>query len=448
MSRTPLDAWIAGKTGDLVIWQQQHLHEALRHTQNSPYYRETLQRWETMDLSALPTMTSETLVKQELRLLCVHPSEISRIVSLFTSGSTGNPKRVFFTEEDLELTLDFFANGLKTVVQAHQTMAVCLPCARADGVGDLICRALQRLPVEPVPYGLIENLEDAAQMLVSTQAQAVVGIPVQLLSLARFCARTGIRANLKKVLLSTDFVPRTIGQELRELLGCEVYEHYGMTEMGLGGGVDCDSHAGYHIRENDLLLEIIDTQGNTVPDGHYGEVVFTTLTRRGMPLIRYRTGDRSAILPGTCPCGSQLRRLAPVQGRINGALVTRNGTTIRLPEWDEALFQADMIGDYSLSVTPSRDEVTIEVETQRAYGAAASVARQVRALLAGFGPAQALHCEIRVVAQDNFLKLHHGDKRIVINTEKMQSDASRVFPMNNSMAEKPPCSSGSLGYPG
>jgi phenylacetate-coenzyme A ligase PaaK-like adenylate-forming protein len=418
MARTPLDAWIAGKTGDLARWQQQQLRETLRQAQHSPYYRAALPSWETATaLGDLPTMTSETLVEQGMRLLCVRPREISRIVSLCTSGSTGHPKRVYFTEQDLELTIDFFAHGLTTMVRARQAMAVCLPCAATDGVGDLICRALRRIPVEPVPYGLIENLEDAARMLVSTQAQAAVGIPVQLVSLARFCARRGIRTNLRKVLLSTDYVPRAIIRQLRGLWGCEVYEHYGMTEMGLGGGVDCDAHAGCHVRENDLLIEIIDAQGHPVPDGHRGEIVFTTLTRRGMPLIRYRTGDRSAILPGNCPCGSPLRRLAPVQGRIDGALVTRNGTTIRLPEWDEVLFQADLIGDYRLLATPSLDQLTIAVETQRGWGTAASVERQVRALLAGFRPAQALRCDIRVAAQDNQLKLHHGNKRTVISTE-------------------------------
>jgi phenylacetate-coenzyme A ligase PaaK-like adenylate-forming protein len=157
-----------------------------------------------MGLSALPTMNSQTLVEQGMRLLCIPPKEISRIVTLRTSGSTGKPKRVFFTDEDLELTVAYFAHGLTTVVQAHQSMAVCLPCGGESGVGDLICRALRSIPVEPVAYGLIEKLEDAARMLVSTQAQAVVGIPVQLLSLARYCAKKQIRPRIEKVLLSTD----------------------------------------------------------------------------------------------------------------------------------------------------------------------------------------------------------------------------------------------------
>jgi len=420
MTRTPLEAWIAGKTDRLAHWQDEQLRQTLRHAQHSPHYRETLSGWETRDFRALPTMGADTLVEQGLRLLCVHPKDVARIVTLSTSGSTGKPKRVFFTEEDLELTIDYFAHGLTTVVKPHQTMAVCLPCASVDGVGDLICRALRRIPAAPEAYGLIEDLEDAARMLITTQAEALVGIPVQVLSLARHCAKRKLRPNIQKVLLSTDHVPRAIIRQLRDLWGCEVYEHYGMTEMGLGGAIDCDAHAGCHVRENDLLVEILDAQGNQVPEGHFGEVVFTTLTRRGMPLVRYRTGDISAILPGDCPCGSGLRRLAPVQGRIEGDLMTHNGTVIRLPEWDEALFQADLVGDFNLMVTPSLDEVLIEVETQRACGLAAAAHAQVRGVLADFAPGRTLNCSIRVIQQENRLGLHHGNKRIIKNVEEMK----------------------------
>lgn len=85
--------------------------------------------------------------------------------------------------------------------------------------------------------------------------------------------------------------------------------------------------SGYHLRELDLFLEILDpVTGLPVPDGETGEIVLTTLHREAMPLIRYRTGDAAAWLPGPCPCGSPLRRLAPLRGRYvneNGAPALR-----------------------------------------------------------------------------------------------------------------------------
>jgi phenylacetate-coenzyme A ligase PaaK-like adenylate-forming protein len=89
-----------------------------------------------------------------------------------------------------------------------------------------------------------------------------------------------------------------------------------MTEMGLGGAMACEERVGYHPREADLIFEIIDPQtGGPLPEGEVGEVVFTTLTRAAMPLIRYRTGDLSRWIPGNCPCGSVLKRLDRIADR-------------------------------------------------------------------------------------------------------------------------------------
>ena len=99
-----------------------------------------------------------------------------------------------------------------------------------------------------------------------------------------------------------------------------------MTEMGLGGGVQCSARQGYHLREADLYFEIVDPHsGEPLPEGELGEVVFTTLTREGMPLIRYRTGDLSRFLPGQCPCGTLLRSMESIRQRVAGNLELAGG---------------------------------------------------------------------------------------------------------------------------
>ena len=107
------------------------------------------------------------------------------------------------------------------------------------------------------------------------------------------------------VLLSTDRLPRAVIGAIEKAWGCDVYDHYGATEMGLGGGVDCRTHTGYHLREADFYFEIVDPlTGIPVSDGESGEVVFSTLTRTAMPLIRYRTGDVSPLRAWTpAPAG-------------------------------------------------------------------------------------------------------------------------------------------------
>ena len=143
---------------------------------------------------------------------------------------------------------------------------------------------------------------------------------------------------------------------LNKVWGCEVFNHYGATEMGLGGGVECVAHRGYHLREADLYFEVVNPlSGEAVRDGEYGEVVFSTLTRRGMPLIRYRMGDRSRFIPGDCPCGTKLKTLEKVRGRFSG-FVPVGDAVLSLPDFDEALFPIPGLLNYSLTVTGDGDE--------------------------------------------------------------------------------------------
>jgi phenylacetate-coenzyme A ligase PaaK-like adenylate-forming protein len=117
--------------------------------------------------------------------------------------------------------------------------------------------------------------------------------------------------------------------------------------------VECHAQDGYHLREADLLAEIVAPKtGNPIPDGVSGEVVFTTLTRRAMPLIRYRTGDVARFLPELCPCRSTLRHLGKVQGRlVNGATL---GPMIRLnmAVLDDAIFAIPGILDFQAELIP------------------------------------------------------------------------------------------------
>jgi phenylacetate-CoA ligase len=163
------------------------------------------------------------------------------------------------------------------------------------------------------------------------------------------------------VLLSTDYVPQSIVAAIESAWGCRVFNHYGTTEMGLGGGVFCEGDYGYHLREADLFFEIIDPHsGRAVPDGEPGEVVFTTLTRVGMPLLRYRTGDFSRFLPEPCPCGSLLKSMAKIAGRID-QVFTLNSHSYHLSDLDEALFPTGGLINYSLTVNQDNAKDSLHI---------------------------------------------------------------------------------------
>ena len=322
MTITPLDAWIKAKISHmegetmsvdhLHRYQTDRLKEVITYVRKrSPFYRKHLAGvpQEVLsspdDIAQLPFTTEADLRNHHMDMLCVSQSDISRVVTLFSSGSTAAPKRLFFTNEDLELTVDFFHHGMTTLTDPGSRVMIFMPGKTLGSIGDLLKKGLMRMNCEGFAYGPVANPDDAMDALLKFKPHCLVGLPVQMLGLARHAGKNGIPEGLiKSILLSADYVPASIVAELESSLSVTVYEHYGMTEMGLGGGVQCCCGEGYHLREADLFFEVIDPQtGHAQIGGRAGEIVFTTLTRRGMPLVRYRTGDLAAFLPGNCTCG-------------------------------------------------------------------------------------------------------------------------------------------------
>ena len=167
---------------------------------------------------------------------------------------------------------------------------------------------------------------------------------------------------IKSVLLSTDHVPDSISRVIENTWGCKVFNHYGTTEMGLGGGVQCAARSCYHMREADMYFEIIDTETERpLPEGEMGEVVFTTLTRTGMPLIRYHIGDLSRFVPSTCPCGSTLRQMDIIRGRVAGRKKLA-GRPLSIAELDEVIFQVEGVLNYRCALSEAEGKETLTVD--------------------------------------------------------------------------------------
>lgn len=377
LKKTLLEEWIGKKIGNkmgtltreqLNQYQLQAVRQTIcRAYEHSPFYRKLLKKFASAEFSSLadlqrfPFTTADHIREQALQFLCVSQSDISRIVTLDTSGTTGQAKRIYFTAADQELTIDFFEQGMSTMVKPGDRVLILLPGERSGSVGDLLITALQRAGAKTILHGVVGNVAETLETMVRERINSVVGIPVQVLALARYCEFSGKNIQLKSVLLSTDHVPKAITQELGRVWSCQVFEHYGMTEMGLGGGLDCEAHAGYHLREADLYFEIINGQGEPVPDGQEGEVVFTTLTRQGMPLIRYRTGDISRFIPAPCSCGTMLRRLDRITKRKNDLVYISKDQCFTIADLDERVFAVPGVLDYTVSVDSTQFATKLNV---------------------------------------------------------------------------------------
>lgn len=314
------------------------------------------------DFQALPFTDAADISRNPLDFLCVPPDDVSRIVTLRTSGTTGSGKRIFSAPEDQELTIEFFRYGMSTFTVRGDRALLFMPGESPGGVGNLLTRGLERLGAASRVYGPVSDYGGARLALLEYGPDVAVGLPSQMLRLARETA--GV-FKLKSVLLASDYISPALESAIEAAWGCEVFTHYGLTESGLGGAVSCEAHDGYHMRDNDLYFEIIDpASGSPLPDGECGEIVFTTLNHAAMPLIRYRTGDRSRIIPSRCPCGSAVRRLGRIAGRMAEPIRLRSGQSLSTTDLDDILYKYPEIAAFAadLSSDGGTETLTITVK--------------------------------------------------------------------------------------
>jgi phenylacetate-coenzyme A ligase PaaK-like adenylate-forming protein len=342
---------------------------------------------------------------------------------MHTSGTSGAPKRVFFTEADQESALDFFAHGVAAMVVPGDRMLIALPGEREGSVGFQLAKGIARAGVIPIPHGLSTDPAQTLAHMEQEKTTCIIGLPVQILALFSddsACAASVLR-RLRFIVLCSDHVPESLVRRLRQRTGCEIFEHYGMTEMGLGGGVDCAAHMGYHLREADLFFEIVDsTTGKPLPDGETGEIVFTTLHRTAMPLIRYRTGDLSRFLPGPCGCGTILKRLERVRNRIDSFVLLGSWGSISISALDEALYDIPGLLDFTATLAPSRPQ-RLEIRIYAPGTDSAQIESAVRYALRTL-PVIRHACtsgaiELSVMAAQNPLSLTGAKRKIDVKAE-------------------------------
>lgn len=283
--------------------------------------------------------------------LAVSHDEVSGLISVSSSGTSGRGKRIFCSEDDLDRTVDFFQHGMQYLAGPGRAgrVALLMSGKRPGSVGDLLRRALQALDVACFVPGFMlpgqAGEEAMMDSLLKLEPDCLVGVPGQLLTLARHKRAPALARSVRSVLLSGDTVTPALRAGIAKGLDCEVFVHYGLTETGLGGAVECRERAGPHLREADLLAEIVDEGGAALPPGQWGEVVLTTLTRRAMPLLRYRTGDEGCLETRPCVCGSLFARLM-VRGRLGAGIELQNGASLTLADLDNRLYGLPFVRGY------------------------------------------------------------------------------------------------------
>ncbi|MDK2958959.1 MAG: hypothetical protein PWP47_1003 [Synergistaceae bacterium] len=353
----PFDGRTARKTGgrtdreSLDEYRLSALRAAVDHARrNSPFYRNRLASFpegfprSLEEYRDLPFTAPGDISGNPMAFPAVPQDEIARIVTARSSGTTGTPKRVFFTERDLAKTRSIFAEGMTVLVPRGSRVLILLPGERPGSVGNLLIRGLA-----PEMEGVLCSCPDAGgtlDIIARLRPDCLVALPSQALRLARH-PLSPLGKCLSSVLLCSDYASDSLASAVEKAWGCTAFRHYGLTETGYGGALSCGHGPGMHVMEDGFFFEIVSPgTGAPLQGEEEGEIVCTPLHAEGTALLRYRTGDRGRYLHGDCSCGSFLRRII-VRGRYGNGLDLPGGF-VPLADLDEALFSLPWLGGYEV----------------------------------------------------------------------------------------------------
>jgi phenylacetate-CoA ligase len=340
----------------------------------SPFYHHKLAQagWKagttisTDEFAQLPFTTKDELRDlYPLGLQAVPDREVVRIHS--SSGTTGKPVIIPYTQNDVAQWAEMFARcyamaGVTKTDRVQITPGYGLWTA---GIG--FQAGVERLGAMAIPMGP-GNTEKQLQMMVDLQTTVLCSTSSYALLLAEEIGRRGIldRMKLRIGIIGSERWGQKMRSRIESELGIESYDIYGLTEVyGPGIGIDCSCHQGMHYWSDVLYFEIIDpVTGAVLPEGEPGELVITTLTKEGAPLIRYRTRDLTRIIPGVCPCGSVYPRIDRILGRSDD-MVKIKGVNIYPGQIEDLLKETSGVSsEYQvrLSRKEGRDRLLLIVE--------------------------------------------------------------------------------------
>lgn len=356
---SPIERLVTDKMGvkkinhlkELELFQMEQLRKQMYYAkENSAFYAKQFKDVNIekilsyADLNQIPLMSEKDIYQYGPEMACLPLHQIPRFTTIRSSGTSGPAKQLYFTEKDLRKVSEFFTYGVQSGMYEARRVLIYLPGLAYGSIAHLITVGLQAIEIETYTFGAISDYEEAVKVYREFQADCVIGLPSQILQLAK----TAPELKPGLVFITADYIPDSLVSALSQIWQCEVLSHYGSTECGLAGAVECSAHQGYHIRHQDLLFEVIDPDTTSLlPYHQWGEIVFSTLNREGMPIIRYRTGDIGSLLSEPCSCGGILPRLSKIKGRWHHQIQV-GSTALSIQQLDELMFSLPQVLDYQV----------------------------------------------------------------------------------------------------
>jgi phenylacetate-CoA ligase len=282
-----------------------------------------------------------------------------------SSGTRGKATIVAYTRNDLGVWADCCARAVAAAGGAPGTV-VHVAYGYGLFTGGLgLHYGAERLGCTVVPASG-GNTTRQAQLLEDLGAELLCCTPSYALAIADHVAEPA-RLRLSAGLFGAEPWTEGLREAIEDAFGLTALDIYGLSEViGPGVSAEClEARDGAHVNEDHFLVEVVDPQsGEPLPDGAVGELVFTTLTKEALPLLRYRTGDLASVTREPCACGRTFARMSRIVGRTDDMLIIR-GVNVFPSEVERVLLEIDGLAPhYQLVVErPGHlDELTVEVE--------------------------------------------------------------------------------------
>ena len=324
------------------------------------------------DIVKLPFTT-----KQDLRdnypygLQAAPASEIVRVHA--SSGTTGNPTIVGYTRKDLAIWSEVMSRCLTAYgVTRDDTFSVSYGYGLFTG-GLGAHYGVENLGATVIPAST-GNTEKHIRLIRDLNITGIACTPSYAMYLAEVMEKMGLTKHdlgLRIGAFGAEPWTENMRKEIEERLGLKGYNIYGLSEiMGPGVSYECQEQNGSHINEDHFFPEIIDPNTlQPLPYGQQGELVFTTLTKEGMPLLRYRTKDLTSLIDTPCPCGRTSVRMTPIMGRSDDMLIIRGINVFPSQVESVILEMKEFEPQYMLIVDRkgNLDTLEIQVEVRRDF---------------------------------------------------------------------------------
>ena len=372
---TPLHPIESASRDEIAALQLQRLKWSLRHAyDNVPHYKRTFDAkgvhpddLKTLaDLAKFPfTSKSDLRDNYPFGLFAVPRSQVSRVHA--SSGTTGNPTVVGYTKNDIDVWADCVARSIRASGGCPGDM-VHVAYGYGLFTGGLGAHyGAERLGCTVIPMSGGQS-EKQVQLITDFKPDIIMVTPSYCLALAEEFEKQGLdpaQSSLAIGIFGAEPWTNAMRQDIEKRMGIDAVDIYGLSEvMGPGVANECvESKDGPVIWEDHFYPEIIDPKtGEVLPDGSEGELVFTSLSKEAMPVIRYRTRDLTKLLP---PTSRSMRRMAKITGRSDDMMIIR-GVNVFPSQIEELILrQPDLAPHYQCVITrPGHlDELTVRVET-------------------------------------------------------------------------------------